>query len=50
VKRLQRVRFANLRLGGLKPGQWRLLSAREIESLLQVAGVSEKTAPEYRRR
>jgi 23S rRNA pseudouridine2605 synthase/23S rRNA pseudouridine2604 synthase len=50
VKRLQRVRFANLRLGGLKPGQWRFLSTREIESLLQVAGVSEKTSPENRRR
>jgi 23S rRNA pseudouridine2605 synthase/23S rRNA pseudouridine2604 synthase len=50
VKRLQRVRFANLRLGGLKPGQWRLLSAREIESLLHVAGVSEKTPSGNRRR
>jgi 23S rRNA pseudouridine2605 synthase/23S rRNA pseudouridine2604 synthase len=50
VERLQRVRFANLRLGKLKPGQWRFLSAKEIGNLLQAAGVSEKTPPETRRR
>lgn len=43
VERLQRVRFAGLRLGRLKPGQWRFLSAEEIENLLRAAGVSEKT-------
>ncbi|MDD3992940.1 MAG: pseudouridine synthase [Desulfobacteraceae bacterium] len=50
VEKLRRVRFANLRLGDLKPGQWRFLSAKEIESLLKAAGVSAKTPSEPRRR
>jgi 23S rRNA pseudouridine2605 synthase/23S rRNA pseudouridine2604 synthase len=46
VETLKRVRFANLRLGKLKPGQWRFLTAGEIENLLKAAGVSEKTPAE----
>jgi pseudouridine synthase len=38
VEALQRVRFVNVRLGKLAPGQWRFLDPREIEALLQAAG------------
>ncbi len=34
VRRLQRVRIVNLRLGKLKPGEWRDLSAEELRGLL----------------
>lgn len=34
VKRLQRVRIINVRLGNLKPGQWRNLSETELRGLL----------------
>ncbi len=34
VLRLQRVRIINLTLDGLKPGQWRELSDREVRGLL----------------
>ena len=34
VTRLQRVRIMNLRLGKLKPGQWRELNPREVQALL----------------
>lgn len=34
VRRLQRVRIVNIRLGQLKPGQWRNLSAAELRGLL----------------
>ena len=34
VRRLQRVRIINLRLGNLKPGQWRDLTAEELKGLL----------------
>jgi len=34
VRRLQRVRIINLRLGELKPGQWRELSPEEVRGLL----------------
>jgi len=43
VKKLKRVRFANLRLGKLKPGQWRFLTPGETERLLKAAGIFEKT-------
>lgn len=33
VVSLRRVRMGNLRLGGLKPGQWRKLSEREVADL-----------------
>jgi 23S rRNA pseudouridine2605 synthase/23S rRNA pseudouridine2604 synthase len=39
VASLQRVRFANVRLGKLKPGQWRFLDAKETASLLQAAEI-----------
>jgi len=34
VKRLQRVRVVNIRLGGLKPGRWRNLTETELRGLL----------------
>jgi 23S rRNA pseudouridine2604 synthase len=34
VRRLQRVRINNLRLGGLAPGQWRDLTSEELRGLL----------------
>jgi 23S rRNA pseudouridine2604 synthase len=34
VRRLQRVRFVNIRLGALKTGQWRDLDAEELRGLL----------------
>jgi 23S rRNA pseudouridine2605 synthase len=34
VKRLVRIRIANLRLGDLPPGHWRALTKRELEALL----------------
>ena len=34
VRRLQRVRIINLRLGALKPGQWRELTQEELRGLL----------------
>ncbi|MBL6750024.1 MAG: 23S rRNA pseudouridine(2604) synthase RluF [Nevskia sp.] len=37
VRRLQRVRIINIRLGALKPGQWRDLSAEELRGLLPEA-------------
>ncbi len=35
VKRLKRIRIANIRLGSLKEGQWRHLSAAERERLIR---------------
>jgi 23S rRNA pseudouridine2604 synthase len=35
ARRLQRVRIMNLRLGNLKPGQWRHLTPAEIAGLMQ---------------
>lgn len=37
IKRLQRVRLANLVLGNLAEGQWRFLSSREREGVLKLA-------------
>jgi 23S rRNA pseudouridine2604 synthase len=34
AQRLQRVRIMNIRLGELQPGEWRPLSAAELEGLL----------------
>ena len=34
VRRLQRVRIVNVRLEGLKPGQWRDLTSAELQNLL----------------
>lgn len=41
VRFLHRVRMATLRLGDLKPGEWRRLTPGEIRSLLAAAGISE---------
>jgi 23S rRNA pseudouridine2604 synthase len=34
VKRLQRVRIINIRLGNLRPGRWRNLTKAELRGLL----------------
>jgi 23S rRNA pseudouridine2604 synthase len=34
VRRLQRVRIINIKLGALKIGQWRNLSQKELHGLL----------------
>ena len=34
VKRLERVRQGTLRLGSLRPGEWRYLEAREVAALM----------------
>jgi len=38
VKYLKRERIGNLRLGDLKPGQWRYLSPSELENLKNIVG------------
>jgi pseudouridine synthase len=40
VETLQRVRFANLHLGKLRPGQWRFLDSKETRDLLRAAGLT----------
>lgn len=35
VVSLRRVRIMNIRLGGLKPGQWRMLTAAELSELMR---------------
>ena len=40
VRRLQRIRIMNVRLGKLKVGQWRNLSEAELRGLLPTAGVT----------
>jgi 23S rRNA pseudouridine2605 synthase len=39
IGRLSRVAIGNLRLGGLRPGEWRELEPREISSLMRMSGV-----------
>ncbi len=43
VRTLKRIRIANIRLGGLPPGQWRHLSAWEQKGLLK--GIQTSSAP-----
>lgn len=38
VRRLKRIRIMNISLGGLKVGQWRNLSEKELSGLLPAAG------------
>lgn len=38
VRRLQRIRIMNIRLGGLKPGHWRNLTEKELSGLLSAHG------------
>ncbi|WP_188880682.1 pseudouridine synthase [Alicyclobacillus cellulosilyticus] len=45
VKRLKRVRFGPLELGGLPPGRWRWLTREEWDALYQSVGL---TPPPYR--
>ena len=39
VGRLSRIAIGNLRLGGLRPGDWRELEPREVSSLMRLSGV-----------
>lgn len=48
VSGLVRVEFAGLTLEGLKPGHWRFLKAREIDSLRKLAGLGGTAAPQRR--
>jgi 23S rRNA pseudouridine2605 synthase len=48
VRRLIRVRIGPVHLGDLKPGQWRPLSAREIEQLRKLKQQSKKPATRTR--
>lgn len=41
VLRLQRIRFGNLSIEGLKPGQFRHLTARELSQLKRKAGLGD---------
>ena len=56
VKQLQRIRFGPLELGGLRPGQWRRLSTREIDALANAGSAARRSeasspaAPPKRRR
>ncbi|WP_416885935.1 23S rRNA pseudouridine(2604) synthase RluF [Marinospirillum sp.] len=43
VTRLKRVRIMNVSLGGLKPGQWRLLNQQEMAQIEQMLHDSSKT-------
>ena len=44
VTRLRRVRIMHIRLGGLRPGQWRELTQEELDGL-EKAGIYRKTFP-----
>jgi 23S rRNA pseudouridine2605 synthase len=44
VKRLERIRFGPLELGGLAPGRWRRLSEAEVRELTVWADLPEATA------
>jgi len=51
VKRLQRVRMGNLRLGSLKPGAWRALTPAEVKALKKpVRKDQQPSSPRRRRR
>ena len=45
VRRLQRVRIMNIRLGDLGPGKWRYLTPAELEGLMPQALESRLTGP-----
>ncbi len=42
VRRLHRSRYAGLGLGGLRPGEWRLLTAREVARLKAPVGTTTR--------
>ncbi len=46
VATLERVRFANVLLGKLRPGQWRFLDSGEAAALLKAAGLKPGFDPE----
>lgn len=38
IARLSRIAVGNLKIGGLRPGQWRELEPKEVSSLLRISG------------
>jgi len=42
VSKIRRVRIGTLKLGSLKPGEWRYLTEREVKLLKEYSGLSEK--------
>jgi 23S rRNA pseudouridine2605 synthase len=42
VAQLQRIRFGPLELGSLQPGEWRRLSAREIDALATAGSAARR--------
>ena len=44
VTKLQRTRIMNVDLKGLKPGQWRELTSKEMNQINQAVAGSKKTA------
>jgi 23S rRNA pseudouridine2605 synthase len=40
VSRIRRVRIGTLKLGSLKPGEWRYLTEKEVKSLKEYSGLS----------
>jgi len=46
VNRIVRVRIGNLKLGSLRPGEWRYLSPAEVKELIQVVQGRSKTPRE----
>ena len=49
AQRLVRVSIGPLRLGGLRPGEWRHLTPEEVTALRTVAGVEDVKQPEVPR-
>ena len=39
VRSLKRIRVMNIRLGDLKPGEWRKVTGEELETLLTDTGM-----------
>ena len=50
VRKLQRIGMGPLRIGGLKPGNWRELSRGEVLALRKAAGLTRDTQAEARPR
>lgn len=42
VSKIRRVRIGTLKLGSLKPGEWRYLTEREVKLLKEYSGLSEQ--------
>ena len=47
VIRLRRIALGGVKLGMLPPGKWRHLEPREVRTLVQATGVTDKIAAAY---